>query len=265
MDNKILSSKAGAIGTLTFNNPERHNALSLEMWNAATSVLDAFAQDPDLRVVVLTGAGGKAFVSGADISKFESERASADAVAIYNAAVERFSQTLADYPLPTIAKIRGFCIGGGLGIVTGCDLRIANEAARFGIPAAKLGLGYGHQNIRRLMTLIGPQFVNEMLFTARHVDAADALRMGLVNRVIPDGENGVEIDAYVQQLAETIAANAPLTIRAVKTIVRELARDEPDRDLAACDDLVKQCFDSADYKEGRRAFLEKRKPIFTGK
>ncbi len=266
MDNKILSSKDGAIGTLTFNNPERHNAVSLEMWNAATDVLEAFGQDPDLRVVVLTGAGGKAFVSGADISKFESERASADAVAIYNAAVERFSQTLADYPLPTIAKIRGFCIGGGLGIVTGCDLRIANEAARFGIPAAKLGLGYGHQNIRRLMTLDRTAVhVNEMLFTARHVDAAEALRMGLVNRVVPDGENGAEIDAYVQQLAETIAGNAPLTIRAVKTIVRELARDEPDRDLAACDDLVKQCFDSADYKEGRRAFLEKRKPVFTGK
>jgi enoyl-CoA hydratase/carnithine racemase len=260
VDNKILSSKDGAIGTLTFNNPERHNAVSLDMWHAAAAVLDDFAQDPDLRVVVLTGAGGKAFVSGADISKFESERAGTEAVATYNAAVERFSQILADYPKPTIAKIRGYCIGGGVGIVVCCDLRIANDAARFGVPAAKLGLGYGHHNIQRLMHLVGPQFVNEMLFTARHVDASDALRIGLVNRVVPDGE----IDAHVQQLAETIAGNAPLTIRAVKSIVRELLRDEKDRDLAACDDLVNQCFESADYQEGRRAFLEKRKPVFTG-
>jgi len=260
-DNKIVSSQSGAIGTLTFNNPKRHNAVSLDMWRAAALVLDEFAADPGVRVVVLTGAGGKAFVSGADISKFESERASTDAVAVYNAAVERFQQTLSDYPKPTIAHIRGYCIGGGLGIVVSCDLRIANQAARFGIPAAKLGLGYGLVNIQRLMRLVGPQFVNEMLFTARHVDASDALRMGLVNRVLPDSEIG----AYVQELAETIAGNAPLTIRAVKGIVRELLRDEKDRDAAACDALVKQCFESEDYKEGRRAFLEKRKPVFTGR
>jgi enoyl-CoA hydratase len=260
VDNKILSSKDGLIGTLTFNNPERHNAVSLDMWRAAAAVLDDFARDPDLRVVVLTGAGGKAFVSGADISKFESERAGTEAVATYNAAVERFSQILTDCPKPTIAKIRGYCIGGGVGIVVCCDLRIANDAARFGVPAAKLGLGYGPSNIQRLMHLVGPQFVNEMLFTGRHVDASDALRMRLVNRVVPDGE----IDVHVQQLAETIAGNAPLTIRAVKSIVRELLRDEKDRDLAACDDLVNRCFESADYQEGRRAFLEKRKPVFTG-
>jgi len=261
VDNKILSTKDGAIGTLTFNNPERHNAMSLEMWQAASAALDAFAQDDGLRVVVLTGAGGKAFVSGADISKFESERANAEAVAIYNAAVERFSQTLTDYPKPTIAKIRGYCIGGGMGIAASCDLRIANDSARFGVPAAKLGLGYGYLNIQRLMALIGPQFINEMLFTARHIDASDALRIGLVNRVVLDAE----IDTHVQDLAQTIAGNAPLTIRAVKRVVRELLREEKDRDLAACEDLVKQCFESADYREGRRAFLEKRKPVFTGK
>jgi enoyl-CoA hydratase/carnithine racemase len=260
VDGKILSSKTGAIGTLTFNNPERHNAVSLDMWRSAAVAMDEFAADPEVRVVVLTGAGGKAFVSGADISKFESERASTDAVEVYNAAVDHFQQTLTDYPKPTIAQIRGYCIGGGLGIVVSCDLRIANHAARFGIPAAKLGLGYGLVNIQRLMRLVGPQFVNEMLFTARHVDAADALRMGLVNRVLPDSE----IEAYVRELAETIADNAPLTIRAVKGVVRELLRDEKDRDASACDALVKQCFESDDYKEGRRAFLEKRKPVFTG-
>jgi enoyl-CoA hydratase/carnithine racemase len=258
---KILSTKAAAIGTLTFNNPERHNAMSLDMWRAAAAAMDSFARDPDVRVVVLTGAGGKAFVSGADISKFESERASTGAVTVYNAAVDRFQQTLADFPKPTIALIRGYCIGGGLGIVVSCDLRIANDAARFGIPAAKLGLGYGLVNIERLMRLVGPQFVHEMLFTARHIDAGDALRMGLVNRVVADAE----IETYTRELAETIAANAPLTIRAVKKIVRELQRAEPDRDAAACEALVRECFESQDYKEGRQAFLEKRKPVFTGK
>ena len=261
MENKILSTTTGAIATLTFNNPQRHNAMSLEMWRQAASALEELARDSAVRVVVLTGAGGKAFVSGADISKFESERASADAVATYNAAVERFSQTLLDYEKPTIALIRGYCIGGGLGIAVCCDLRVCNEASRFGVPAAKLGLGYGFDNLRRLMNLVGPQFVNEMLFTARQFDAAEAQHMRLVNRVVPDGE----IEDYVKRLAETIAGNAPLTIRAVKSVVRELQRDPAVRDLAACERLVQQCFDSADYREGRQAFLEKRKPVFSGK
>jgi len=261
MENRILSATAGAVGTLTFNHPERHNAMSLEMWREAARVLDDLAADPAVRIVILTGAGGKAFVSGADISKFESERATTGAVATYNAAVERFSQTLVDYPKPTIAMIRGYCIGGGLGIAVCCDLRIANQDSRFGVPAAKLGLGYGLENISRLMHLVGPQFVNEMLFTARQFDAAEALHMRLVNRVVPDAE----IEEYVCKMAETIAGNAPLTIRAVKGIVRELLREDGKRDTAACDRLVRQCFESSDYQEGRRAFLEKRKPVFSGK
>ena len=260
MENKILSNTNGPIATLTFNNPERHNAVSLDMWRQATAALEDFAGDPAVRVVVVTGAGRKAFVSSADISKFESERGTADGVVTYNAAVERFSQTLLDYSKPAIAMIRGYCIGGGVGIAASCDLRICNEGARFGVPAAKLGLGYGFDSIRRLMNLVGPQFVTEMLITARQFDAADALRMGLVNRVVPDSE----IEEYVGQLAATIAGNAPLTIRAVKAIVRELLRDEAARDHARCDLLVSQCFESADYQEGRRAFLEKRKPAFSG-
>ena len=257
--NKILSATNGPIGTLTFNNPERHNAMSLDMWRAASGVLGQFEKDPDVRVIVLTGAGGKAFVSGADISRFESERDTLDAVNEYNAVVDRFAHTLGEFPKPTIAMIRGYCIGGGVGIAVCCDLRIANDAARFGVPAAKLGLGYGYPNVRRIMDLVGPQFVTEMLLTARQFDAADAARTGLVNRVVPDAE----IETYVRDLAETIAANAPLTVRAVKRIVRELRRDEPD--VAACDALVKQCFESADYREGRKAFMEKRKPVFTGR
>jgi enoyl-CoA hydratase len=261
VQNKILSTAGGAVGTLTFNNPQRHNAVSLEMWQDANTALERLAQDHAVRVVVLTGAGGKAFVSGADITKFESERSTIEAVETYNAAVERFSQTLLDYPKPTIAMIRGYCIGGGVGIAVCCDLRICNETSRFGIPAAKLGLGYALDSIRRLMNVVGPQFVNEMLFTARQFDASEAFHMGLVNKVVPDGE----IEDYIGKMAETIAGNAPLTIRAVKGIVRELLLDPAASDVAACDALVKQCFESADYEEGRRAFLEKRKPVFSGK
>jgi enoyl-CoA hydratase/carnithine racemase len=255
---KILSATNGAIGTLTFNNPERHNAMSLDMWRGAAAVLEQFEQDPAVRVIVLTGAGGKAFVSGADISKFESERDTLEAVSEYNASVDRFSQVLGESSKPTIAMIRGYCIGGGVGIAVCCDLRIANDAGRFGVPAAKLGLGYGYANIRRIMDLVGPQFATEMLLTARQFDSAQAARIGLVNHVVPDPE----IENFVREMAETIAGNAPLTIRAVKRIVRELRRDKPD--VAACDALVKQCFESADYREGRQAFMEKRKPVFRG-
>jgi enoyl-CoA hydratase/carnithine racemase len=248
----------GPIGTLTFNNPERHNAMSLDMWRAGTTVLEQFEKDPAVRVIVLTGAGGKAFVSGADISKFESERASVEAVLEYNAAVDQFSKGLSECSKPTIAMIRGYCLGGGVGIAVCCDLRIANDAARFAVPAAKLGLGYGYANIRRILDLVGPQFVTEMLLTARQFDASHAARTGLVNHVVPDGE----IEKFVRELAETIAGNAPLTIRAVKRIVRELRSDAPD--VAACDALVRQCFESADYREGRKAFMEKRKPVFRG-
>jgi enoyl-CoA hydratase len=261
MESKILSHTLGAVGTLTFNNPERHNAMSLEMWRQASDVLEELIRNSDVRVIVLTGAGSKAFVSGADISKFDSERDSEASVGVYNAAVERFSQMLLDCPKATIAMIRGYCIGGGVGIAISCDLRVATEESRFGIPAAKLGLGYGLESLRRLMHLVGPQFTAEILFTARQFEAHEAASMGLVNRVVPDGE----IEGYVKRMAETIAGNAPLSIRAAKAVIRELLRDAGTRDAAACEALVKACFESEDYREGRRAFLEKRKPEFRGR
>jgi enoyl-CoA hydratase/carnithine racemase len=261
MESKILSRILGPVGTLTFNNPQRHNAISLEMWRQAADVLEELTRNPQVRVIVLTGAGGKAFVSGADITKFESERDNAASVSVYNAAVERFSQTLLDCPKATIAMIRGYCIGGGVGIAISCDLRVATEESHFGIPAAKLGLGYGLESLRRLIHLVGPQFTAEILFTARQFDAREAASMGLVNRVVPGGE----IEGYVRSTAETIAGNAPLSIRAAKAIIRELLRDTATRDAARCDALVKACFESEDYREGRRAFLEKRKPEFRGK
>ena len=257
---KMLSRKDGHVGYMIFNNPERHNAVSLEMWQAAERILDGFNKDPETRVVVLTGAGGKAFVSGADISKFESERASQEAVAVYNATVGRMYAGLYEYPKPTIAMIRGYCIGGGLGLAVACDMRFCADNARFALPAAKLGLGYEFAGLKRFVDLVGPSFAKEIFMSARQYDAADALRMGLANRVLPDGE----LEAYVKDFAGTLAANAPLTIASVKAIVTEALKDPAERDLKRCDAMVKRCFDSKDYIEGRRAFMEKRKPAFTG-
>ena len=257
----ILARRDGRVGHLVFNNPERHNAVSLAMWEEAARVLDEFAANDEVRVVVLSGSGNKAFVSGADISKFESERGSEAAVDHYNVAVEKVYAAVHDFPKPVIAMIRGYCIGGGLGLAVSCDIRVASDHARFAMPAAKLGLGYDLPGIRRFVEVIGSSFTKEMFFTARQFDAGEAHAMGLVNRVVPDAD----IEAYVKDYADTIAANAPLTIAAVKFIATELAKEEPERDFERCAALVRGCFLSSDYKEGRQAFMEKRKPVFTGK
>jgi enoyl-CoA hydratase len=257
---KMVSRKVGRTGYMIFNNPERHNAVSFDMWEAASRIMGDFAKDDDVRVVVITGAGGKAFVSGADISKFESERANEEAQVRYNEMVAKANDALYEFPKPTIAMIRGYCIGGGLGLAVCCDLRIASDNSRFAVPAAKLGLGYAFPGIKRLSDLVGPSFTKEIFYTARQFDAAEALAMGLVNRVLP--ADGVE--TYVKDYAETIAGNAPLTVNAVKFIANETVREESKRDPARCAALVKQCFASKDFVEGRRAFMEKRKPAFTG-
>src|SRR6476619_3813072 len=257
---KMLSRKDGRIGYLIFNNPERHNAVSLDMWDATSRILDDFAKDEEVRVVVITGAGGKSFVSGAAISKFESERSSLEAVQHYNTIVARANETVSEFPKPTIAMIRGYCIGGGLGLAVCCDLRICSDNSKFGIPAAKLGLGYGYPGVKRLSDLVGPAFTKEIFFTARQFDAEEARVMGLVNRVVkPD-----ELETYVKNYAETIAGNAPLTVGTAKFIANEAVRDEGKRNLARAAEMVEACFKSNDYIEGRRAFMEKRKPQFTG-
>jgi enoyl-CoA hydratase len=258
---KMLARKDGPVGHLIFNNPERRNAVSLDMWQAAADVLDDFVKDEAIRVVVLSGAGGKAFVSGADISKFEDERSNEEAIARYNAAVERANATVYEFPKPTIAMIQGYCIGGGLGLALCCDLRICSEDSRFAVPAAKLGLGYAYPGLKRLVDVVGPSFAKEIFYTARQFDAREAFAMGLVNRVLP----GTELDKFVKDCADTIGANAPLTIAAVKFIVNETVRDADKRDLSRCAEMVKRCFASQDYIEGRRAFMEKRKPVFSGK
>jgi enoyl-CoA hydratase/carnithine racemase len=257
---KMLSRKEGGVGYVIFNNPERHNAVSLEMWEAASSYLEDFANDKAIRVVVFGGAGGKAFVSGADISKFESERSSKEAVDRYNAAVDKANTAIYEFPKPTIAMIQGYCIGGGVGLALCCDMRICSDNSKFGVPAAKLGLGYGYTGIKKLVDVVGPSFAKEIFYTARQFTAAEAKDMGLVNRVLP----AAELEKYVKDYAETISGNAPLTVDAVKFIVAQVVKDESKRDLKKCADLVAQCFASSDYVEGRTAFMEKRKPQFTG-
>jgi len=257
---KMLSRKEGGVGYLTFNNPERHNAVSLEMWEAASGILEEFKNDKAIRVVVLTGAGGKAFVSGADISKFESERSNKENIDRYNVAVEKANTAVYEFPKPTIAMIRGYCIGGGVGLALCCDMRICSDNSKFGVPAAKLGLGYGFIGIKKLVDVVGPSFAKEIFYTARQFTAPEALAMGLVNRMLPEGE----LEKYVKDYADTISGNAPMTVDAVKFIVGEVVKPESKRDLKKAADLVAACFASKDYIEGRKAFMEKRKPAFTG-
>jgi enoyl-CoA hydratase/carnithine racemase len=257
---KMLARKEGGVGMVIFNNPERHNAVSLEMWEATKRILDGFATDDQVRVVVLSGSGGKAFVSGADISKFATERATVEAQRAYNLKSDAAYSSIADFPKPTIAMIKGYCLGGGLGLATCCDLRFCSDNSRFAVPAAKLGVGYGHKGLKRLMDIVGPAYAKEIFYTARQFDASEALSMGLVNRVMP----AAELEPYVKSITDMICANAPLTIQAVKFTVGEILKDESKRDLARSAALVEQCFASRDYTEGRTAFMEKRKPVFTG-
>ena len=257
---KMLSRKEGQVGYLTFNNPEKHNAVSLEMWEAAEGFLDEFKNDRNIRVVVVNGAGGKAFVSGADISKFEKERSDKETSDRYNEAVDRAYVAFYSFPKPAIALIRGYCIGGGVGLALSCDLRICTEGSKFAVPAAKLSIGYRYAGLKKLVDVVGPAFAKEIFYTARQFTAQEALMMGLVNRVLPDGE----FDAYVKDYAETIAGNAPLSVDSVKFIVGQILTDESKRDLAKAEEMVQACFASNDFKEGRTAFMEKRKPKFTG-
>jgi len=258
---KMIARKADGIGWVIFNNPARRNAVSLEMWQGVQQIMADYAADDDVRVAVLAGAGDKAFVSGADISEFEEKRNSAEAEEAYRQVSLGAQRALAAFEKPLMAMIQGFCVGGGVAVALSADIRIAADDAQFAIPAARLGLGYNYPGIRTLSQLVGPAMAKEIFFTARRYSAQEAYEMGLVNRVVPVAD----IEATVREYAGMIAANAPLTIRAAKAAVREVLKDPDERDIDAVEAMVKACFDSDDYAEGRRAFMEKRKPQFTGR
>jgi enoyl-CoA hydratase/carnithine racemase len=261
MPGRMVAEKEGSIGWMIFDYPERRNAVTQGMWLQIGEMLEDFAKDEAIRVVVLRGAGDKAFVSGADISQFGQQRRNAAEVEASNRLTDVARQALATFEKPTIAMIQGFCLGGGLAIALMCDLRFASEDSTFGIPAARLGVGYGSQSVGSLQALVGPAYTREILFTGRRFSGEEALRMGLINRLLP----GNELASYVQDYAAMIGANAPLTIRAAKLVSAEILKAEADRDLTVVQRAVETCFNSADYQEGRTAFMEKRPPRFTGR
>ena len=258
---KILSRKEAGVGIVTFNNPERHNAVSLEMWEAAKRALDGFAADPEVRVVVLTGAGGKAFVSGADISKFGSERATLEATRAYDVTTAATFNGIYEFPKPTIAMIRGYCIGGGLGLAICCDLRICSDNSSFAVPAAKLGLGYGYAGLKRLVDVVGPSYAKEIFYTARQFDAAGSLRHGARQSRGAVGRAGnLREKHHRHDQRQRAAHHQGGQIRGR----RSRSRTRPSAIWRASTEMVEACFKSHDYAEGRTAFMEKRKPVFTG-
>jgi len=246
---------------IRFNNPAKHNALSVDMWEAVPPLLALAQDDERVRLVVFSGAGEKAFVSGADISQFEDMRAAREAVAHYEAMAEETLTGISDFPKPTLACIRGWCIGGGVNVAIACDIRISASDAVFSIPAARLGLGYRYSAMKNLVDLVGPGVAKDLFFTARRIDAAEAKSIGLVSRIAaPDA-----LDALLAEYTTALADNAPLTVMAGKAITREILKPSPQLDMALCTSLIRGCFESADYTEGRTAFMQKRKPVFTGK
>lgn len=257
---ELIIRRDGPVATVLFSNTPKLNAMTYDMWRAVPKTLQELDRDAQVRVIVVAGDGDKAFISGADISQFEKLRGTADAQAEYNAAVEQayVSPTLCTKPV--VARIRGICMGGGLGFAAACDVRFASDEAVFRMPAARLGLGYGYAGIRRFMNVLGAANTMDVFFSARKFGAAEAQRMGFLSRVVPAADLERETSEYCAMVAE----NAPLTIRAAKFAVQQWLKDADQRDAAAATRMVEACFASADHKEGRTAFMEKRKPVFRG-
>ncbi len=257
---ELLIEKNAAVGTITISNPTKMNAMTVQMWADLPKAIRALDADPEVRVIVLVGQGEKAFVSGADISQFDQLRSSAEAQQAYEVAVSASMEAPVHCSKPVIAKIRGFCFGGGLGLAAACDIRICSTDATFRMPAARLGLGYGHEGIKRFTDILGLANATDIFVTARRFDAPDALRMGFVSRVC----SAAELDAVVDVYARNISENAPLTVAASKYNIRQVCAHPDDQDIEGAMAMVQRCFASDDFKEGRAAFLEKRPAQFKG-
>jgi enoyl-CoA hydratase len=260
-DTLIRTKIADGIGLFTIDRAAKRNAMSLAMWRRMGEVFEAWAIEPAVRVVVVRGAGEACFCAGNDISEFKTLRADAAGVAHYDEVTTRAYKALKNLPKPTIARIAGTCIGGGLELALLCDLQIAEEGATFAVTPARLGLGYKLADVSLLTTACGAKAAKEILFTGRRFPAADALRWGLINRAVP----AAELDATVADYAREIAANAPLSVKAAKLVVNEAIKDSAERDLDLCRRVVAECNASDDFLEGQRAFAEKRKPEFKGR
>jgi enoyl-CoA hydratase len=262
MTDKLLLEKDGPIGWIVFNQPEKRNAVSQEMWQQMPEHVRELMSDDAIRVVILRGAGEQAFVAGADISQFKDRRRNMADEEEYRRISGHGQEALASLSKPLLAMIHGYCVGGGVSIAITCDMRIAADDAQFGVPAARLGLGYHYHGMEKLMSLVGPAYTKEIFFTARtDFSAQDALRMGLVNQVVPKGE----LERFTRDYALRISRNAPLTLRSAKATVEQLLRPAGQRDLAMLDRLIADCFNSQDYQEGVTAFSEKRRPQFQGR
>ncbi len=257
---RMIAEVDGNVGWMTFNNPKRHNALSLEMWQGVHDIISYFESQSDVRVVVMQGAGQKSFISGADISEFDAKRANAEQAQSYGQVAAQGSRTLASMTKPLIASIKGYCIGGGLATALHADVRFATPDSTFGIPAARLGLGYDYEGLAKLARIVGPARARDILFSARFLTAAEAYKCGIIQFEVDRASIHAEVENYARKVAE----NAPLTVKAAKAAVNAFEAQPDSEAIQEVAGLVRDCFNSNDYKEGRRAFAEKRRPEFTG-
>jgi enoyl-CoA hydratase/carnithine racemase len=256
----LRAEKRDAVGWIVFDQPGKRNAINDAMWRGIAPAMARFDADPDVRCVAFRGAGTEAFSAGADISEFESNRAGRASVDEYDKLLDQVLHAIQGSPKPSVAMIYGYCLGGGVEIALACDLRYCAASAKFGIPAAKLGLAYNIEGHKRLLETVGHARAREIMFLGRRYPADEALAMGLVHRVLPDDE----LESFVKELLQTLSDNAPLSIANSKTIIEEYVKSTGLPDAARMRSAIERCARSADYAEGRKAFMEKRKPRFRG-